>query len=312
MRLLKMINDNIPWVIKYTPSNIDSMVLTDELKNTFKTWINNNTLNNLCFYGIQGIGKTTIAKLLVKEFNCDDVLFQSCSIDGSIDMVKTTIKDFCDIIPKNQYKVVILDEADQLSQQAQMALRNIIVDSLDNCRFILTANYQDKIIDALKSRCTPIKLEFSTKDILKFCIGILNKENIKYTKQTVLDFYETIIVKKYPDIRTILEHLQMMSISGELKILKSNSIIIQNDVVKFIYDNLHKPIKEIREYLISNEDKFSADYVKLAEELFNVYDTNTEAMLIIAETLWKMSFQLDKEIQFTSMIIDLKNVIKGK
>jgi hypothetical protein len=102
----------------------------------------------------------------------------------------------------------------------------------------------------------------------------------------------------------------MMTISGELKILKADSIIIQNDVVKFIYDNIHKDIKTIREYLISNEDKFSADYVKLAEELFNVFDTSTEAMMIIADTLWRMSFQLDKEIQFTSMIINLKNVLK--
>ena len=306
-----MMNDSIPWVLKYQPKIVDDMVLAEDISTVFKNVVKSGKLNNISLFGHPGVGKTTLAKILVDQLDCEYIL-QPCSVDGSIDMVKTTIKDFCDIIPKNQYKVVILDEADQLSQQAQMALRNIIVDSLDNCRFILTANYQDKIIDALKSRCTPIKLEFSTKDILKFCIGILNKENIKYTKQTVLDFYETIIVKKYPDIRTILEHLQMMSISGELKILKSNSIIIQNDVVKFIYDNLHKPIKEIREYLISNEDKFSADYVKLAEELFNVYDTNTEAMLIIAETLWKMSFQLDKEIQFTSMIIDLKNVIKGK
>jgi DNA polymerase III delta prime subunit len=302
-------SDSIPWVLKYQPKKVSDMVLAKDISEIFENIVSSGSLNNISLFGHPGVGKTTLAKILVDQLDCE-YWIQPCSSDGSIEMVKTTIKDFCDIIPSGKYKVVILDEADQLSQQAQMALRNIIVDSLDNCRFILTANYQDKIIDALKSRCTPIKLEFSTKDILKYCINILNNENIKYTKSTLVEFYENIIVKKYPDIRTIIEHLQMMTISGELKILKADSIIIQNDVVKFIYDNIHKDIKTIREYLISNEDKFSADYVKLAEELFNVFDTSTEAMMIIADTLWRMSFQLDKEIQFTSMIINLKNVLK--
>ena len=89
-------------------------------------------------------------------------------------------------------------------------------------------------------------------------------------------------------------------------------LIIQNDVVKFIYDNIHKDIKTIREYLISNEDKFSADYVKLAEELFNVFDTSTEAMMIIADTLWRMSFQLDKEIQFINMLLNIQVILNEK
>lgn len=303
-------SDTTPWVLKYSPKTVDEMVLSKNLSEVFNEIVKTGKLSNLAIFGNPGIGKTTLAKIIVNSLDCDCWL-QPCSSDGSIDMVKTKIKDFCDIIPKGQYKVVILDEADQLSQQAQMALRNIIVDSMDNCRFILTANYQDKIIEALKSRCTPIKLEFSNKDVLKHCIEILRKENVSFDKETIKEFFEEVIIQKYPDIRTIIEHLQMMSISGELKILKSGDVQIKNEIVKYVYDNIQtQDIKKTREYLISNEDKFSADYVKLAQELFDAFDDNAEIMVIIADALWRMSFQLDKEIQFTGMLINIKNSLK--
>ena len=124
--------NNTPWVIKYAPKQLDEMILTDELRATFKSWIENKSLNNITLYGIQGSGKTTISKLIAEELGCENVLFQSCSIDGSIDMVKTKIKDFCDIYVGDEIKIIILDEADSLTATAgsnagaQMALRNII------------------------------------------------------------------------------------------------------------------------------------------------------------------------------------------
>ena len=301
--------DTTPWVLKYFPQTIDDMVLSENLSNFFKDVIKTRKLSNYSFFGQAGCGKTTLSKLLVKQLDCE-FMFQPCSIDGSIDMVKTNVKNFCDIIPKNQYKVVILDEADQLSQQAQMALRNIIVDAMDNCRFILTANYQDKIIDALKSRCTPIKIEFSTKDVLKHCAKILKKEGIKCDNDTLASFYKDVIVTKYPDIRSILEHLQMMSMNGKLVLMKNNESLIKNDVLKMIVDNIKiANIQKLREYLTANEDKFSSDYVKLAQELFDVYDDNCEVMMTIADSLWRMSFQLDKEIQFINMLINIKMIL---
>ena len=302
--------DTTPWVLKYSPKKIDEMVLSPELTEMFKNIVETQKLSNLAIFGNPGIGKTTLSKILVDSIDCEYWL-QPCSIDGSIDMVKSTIKDFCDIIPKGMYKVVILDEADQLSQQAQMALRNIIVDSMDNCRFILTANYQDKLIDALKSRCTPVKLEFSAKDVLKHCVKILNQENVKYEKDVLKDFYEEIITKKYPDVRTIIEHLQMMSLTGTLKMIKSTETVTNDEIIEFICDGIKKKsIKDIRQYLLLNEDKFSADYVSLAQKLFDAFDTSAEAMAVIADALWRMSFQLDKEIQFTGMLINLKNILK--
>ncbi len=304
-------SDTIPWVLKYSPKHIDEMILNDELKDIFKNMISTRKLSHLAIFGKPGIGKTTLAKLLGDELDCD-VLFQPCSLDGSIDLVKSKIRDFCLIIPKNDYKIIILDEADQMSFAAQTAMRNLIVDSTDNCRFILTANYQDKVIDALKSRCTPIKLEFSNKDVLKHCIEILKKENIAFDKEDIMAFYENVIVKKYPDVRTIIEHLQMMSVSGKLKLLKSTDEFVEDEVLQFVINNIQKAkIKELREYLISNEDKFSSDYVALAQKLFNAYDTSANAMAVIADALWRMSFQLDKEIQFIGMLINLKEALKN-
>lgn len=302
-------NANLPWILKYFPKTIDDMVLSEEQCILFKNIIESGNLSNYSFFGSPGCGKTTLSKLLVDNLKCE-YLFQPCSINGSIDMVKTIIKDFCDIIPRSKYKVIILDEADQLSKEAQMALRNIIVEAMDNCRFILTANYQDKIIDALKSRCTPIKIEFSTKDILKHCCKILKNENIKFDKETLLNFYDKVVIPKYPDIRAVIEHLQMMSTSGELVLLKNKESSSRSDIANYITENIKNiDIKKIREYTLSNEDKFSADYVKLAEELFNIYDDNAKIMMTIADSLWRMSFQLDKEIQFINMLLNIQIIL---
>ena len=305
-----------PWVIKYAPKTINDMILTDELKNTFKSWIDNKTLNNMTLYGIQGSGKTTISKLIAEELGCENVLFQSCSIDGSIDMVKSKIKDFCEIYSgKDKFKIIILDEADSLTQSAgnnagaQMALRNIIAESLEDTRFILTCNYLDRIIPALQSRCTPLKLEFSIQDVVKHILNILNKENIKYTKESLKEFVDITVKRRFPDLRSIIEHLQIACQTGELKCLQSTSDVLNNELIEFINDC--NDIIQIRTYLQNNEDKFSGDYIALAGKLFNYYTFNTDAMLCIADYLYKMQIVLDKEIQFTGMLIQLKQILSS-
>lgn len=307
-------SENTPWVIKYNPKTINEMVLTDELRTTFNSWVKNKTLNNITLYGIQGSGKSTLAKLLAQELNCENVLFQSCSIDGSIDMVKTKIKDFCDIYSgKDKFKIIILDEADSLTQGvgnnagAQMALRNIIVDAMDDTRFILTCNYLDRIIPALQSRCTPIKLDFNIQDVAKHIVNILNCEHIKFTKDDLKVFIDTVIKRRYPDIRSIIEHLQISCQSGELKNIQSTTDIVNDELIQFINDC--NDIMQIRAYLHQNEDKFSGDYVFLASKLFDYYTFNKDIMLCIADYLYKMSVVLDKEIQFIGMLINIKRII---
>lgn len=296
-------NNESPWVLKYAPLSVSDMVLDKNIKSTFNDIINNKSLNNICLEGNPGIGKTTLAKILVNSLNCE-YKFQSCSADGSIDMIKTTIQDYCQLFTEQgKIKIIILDEADQLSQQAQMALRNIIVDSMKDTRFILTCNYIDKIIPAIQSRCTPIKLQFSIEDVAKYIINILKSENIKFTKTTISDFFNNILKKQFPDIRSIIEKLQMCCTSGELIVNSSLGNIVEDEAINTILNNSDPKI--IREWLLNNEDKFSGDYIKLAGNLFNNIQ-DPKQLLIIADYIYKMTIVFDKEIQFYAMLISLK------
>lgn len=304
----------LPWVLKYSPKKIDDLVLTNELKDLFKGYISKNTLSNVTFYGEPGIGKSTLAKILVDELGVQDVLFQSCSIDGSIDMVKTKIQSFCQIVtPPGKLKVVILDEADSLTQTggqnagAQMALRNIILEAQEDTRFILTCNYIDRIIPALQSRCTPIKIEFSIKDIATRVLYILKQEKIKFTKETINDFINLVIKKRYPDIRSIISELELSCQTGELKILTSTTNVVTDEILNFILEN--KNIRDIRTFLIHNEEQFSGDYLALASKLFDYYmeqDVDLNIPLLISDYMYKMSIVPDKEIMFSALIIELK------
>lgn len=313
MEMEKFMN-NVPWVIKYAPEKINEMLLTEELHKTFQSWIDKGTVNNMTLYGIQGSGKTTISKLLAKELNCEHVLFQSCSIDGSIDMVKTKIKDFCDVYAgKNKLKIIILDEADSLTQSAgnnagaQMALRNIIVEAMEDTRFILTCNYLDRIIPALQSRCTPIKLEFTIQDVVKHIVNILAKEKIDFTQEDLKTFVENTVKKRFPDVRSIIEHLQISCQTGKLKNLQSTTDAVNDELIQFIVDC--QDVMQIRTFLHQNEDKFSGNYISLASKLFNYYTFNSDVMLCIADYLYKMQVVLDKEIQFTGMLVQIKRIL---
>lgn len=304
----------LPWVLKYSPKTIEDLVLTKELKQLFLETIKNNSLSNVTFYGQPGIGKSTLAKILVDQMNVSDVLFQSCSIDGSIDMVKTKIQSFCQIVtPPGKLKVVILDEADSLTQSAgnnagaQMALRNIILEAQEDTRFILTCNYIDRIIPALKSRCTPIKIEFSIKDIAARVLYILKKEKIKFTKEAVEEFINVVIKKRYPDIRSIISELELSCQSGTLKILTSTTNVITDQILNFILQN-NNP-RDIRTFLIHNEEQFSGDYFGLASKLFDYYmeqDVDLSIPLLISDYMYKMSLVPDKEVMFTALVIQLK------
>ena len=190
---------------------------------------------------------------------------------------------------------------------AQSSLRNVIEENLDDTRFILTGNYLSKIIDALQSRCTPLTVKTSLKDILERCIHILRSEKIIIKKEDVATFHDKIVKKLYPDIRSIINNLEHWSVTGTLtprEISNDSSIKVMVDYLK---DNISKKMKlsDIRQYWLNNETLFSGNYQDLAGRLFDAYSDVPINQIVIAEYLHRMSQVLDPEIQFTAMIFTL-------
>ena len=295
-------------VEKYRPETIDDIILDDNIKIMLKDKIKNKKIDNILLSGKAGIGKTSMAKILINELK-SDYLYLNCGYENGIDKVRNKIKEFCDAIAMNDEvsKIVILDESDSLSNNAQEALRNIIEENIDDTRFIFTANFENKIITPLKSRCIPIQLSFSIKDVFKRIVFILNEEKIKYTKENIRFFLDNIIKKKYPDIRGIINNLELMILGNELTI---NRIDENKDGINKVVDYIleEKLPRKIRKFCIENEDLFSGNYEELFHYLFNKLYDKPEKQVLCADYLFRMSNVLDKEIQAFSFIIELKKL----
>ena len=262
---------------------------------------------NMTLAGHQGIGKTTTARILAKSIDAD-VLYVHCGDNSGVDMVRDRVAKFCQTESlESDGKIVILDEADSLTSaqasSAQSSLRTIIEENIDNTRFILTCNYLNRIIEPIQDRCTPIKLTYSIKDVLKRVLYILKNENIKFDKETLQEFTDQIIKPLYPSIRSIINNLEFWCIDGNLKQNGVSDCTGTNDVIEHIVTNIQagNPL-DARQYWIANEDKFNADYEKLASELFNAIN-DTYIQMIIAESLKSMPLVLDKEIQMYYIVL---------
>lgn len=303
---------NINWVEKYRPIKLQDMVLDNGVRSMLENYIKKGTICNLMLAGKAGIGKSTLAKILVNELDAT-LLYINAGYDNKVETVRIKIKEFCDSVSMGGLKIVILDEADALSSNAgtgasaQGALRNIIEQSSDDTRFILTCNYLNKIIEPIQSRCTPIKLRFTIDDVLKRCVYILKEENIKFDKETLLEFSQEVIKRKLPDIRSIINNLEQWSVSGTLENKGASESAELEKIVDMIFTE--SDAKKIRTYLIQNEDKFSGDYEILTKLLFNRYfevKDGGKKQLQIAEALYRMSICLDSEVQFYAMLLQIK------
>jgi DNA polymerase III delta prime subunit len=300
------------WVEKYRPAILKDLVLNEDIRSVISGFLKKKTICNLLLAGRAGIGKTTLAKIISNELNAT-LLYINASVDNNVETVRTKVKEFCDSVALDGLKIVILDEADSLSSNAgtgasaQGALRNIIETSSDDTRFILTCNYLNKIIEPIQSRCSPIKLRFTIDDVLKRCVTILQAEKVKFDAETLTEFAQEVIKRKLPDVRSIVNNLEQWSISGTLENKGSNESAEIEKIIEGIYkaDNVLK----IREFLISNEDKFSGDYEMLAKLLFEKYFDDAKGgktQLVIAESMYRMAVCLDSEVQFYAMLLQIK------
>jgi DNA polymerase III delta prime subunit len=298
---------NQVWTEKYRPINIEDVILSEEEKNFFTSL--KEIPNNLLLVGNPGIGKSTVAKILAKKFAPHSYMYINASEQGNIDTVRTLISEFISVSSiDGNGKVVILDEADGVSLAAQQALRSIMEEYLDSVKFILTANYRNKLIEALRSRCQEFSFTCSEKMVLTRIIQIIKSEKIVVPKESIENI-KTLVKDFFPDIRKTINELQRCCVSGTFTYNKRNS----NDFAREIKENLKegKDVFEIRQKVVENTDKFGNDYHSLMKDLFHLYvrECNSIASILISEYMYRHSFVMDPEINFSALLFNLKSKI---
>lgn len=301
------------FVEKYRPKTIDEVIFQDDaMKRKFSNLIKSGEIPSLLFSGVQGTGKTTLSRVLVEQLNLDpaDILKINASDENSIDDMRNKIKNFAYSMPMGKFKVVQLEEFDYLSHSAQSVLRVIIEDTSDVTRFIATCNNENKIMPAIKSRFQ--KYYFKAPDqehVLIRMAEILAEEGIEFE----LDLLEKYVRASYPDIRDIINSLEMNSENG---ILRDAKVVSSADWRFAIIDLLDKgDFRAIRKIVCENasreeyEDvyRFMYDNVNKSKH-FNTVDKQEAAFVIIADYLYKNAFVADGEINLAAMFIELGQI----
>ena len=311
-------NDVILWVEKYRPSKISDCILTDDLKTTFQTFVNESHVPNLLLSGGPGVGKTTIAKAMLKELDATYMMING-SEESGIDVLRNKIKNFASTVSMDgKRKFVILDEADYLNPQStQPALRGFIEEFHKNCGFILTCNFKNRIIEPLHSRCSVI--EFRIPSSLKPTLAdkffkrvqtILTEENVQFQPKAVA----SVVEKYFPDWRRVLNELQRYSASGTIDsgILVNISETNMRDLVSFLKD---KDFKSIRKWVANNLDNDpSRMYRKVYDTLYDEIDPNTvpHMVLAVADYSYKSAFVADQENNMLAFMIEIMTQVRFK
>jgi DNA polymerase III delta prime subunit len=297
-------NINQVWVEKYRPKSIEEMILSEKNREHFSNLTE--IPNNLLFVGNPGCGKTTLAKILANKFAPYSYLYINASEEGNIDTVRNKIADFISVMSMDgSQKVVILNEADGVSLVAQQALRSIMEDYLDSVKFILTANYKNKLSEAIRSRCQEFTLEYTDKQVLQRVVQILKLEKISVNPEDKPNLLQ-LIKEHSPDIRKTLNELQSACITRTFKYSITDYASFAEDIKLEL--NSGKHVFVIRQKIVDNLDKFGNDYHTLMKNLYNLYivDQNMIAVLLISEYMFKHSQVLDPEVNFTGLLINLK------
>ena len=296
------------WVEKYRPHKLDDLILDDKSLRVVKQF--EDEIPNLLFVGSPGTGKTTLARIIVNDILGCNFLYINASDESGIDVIRHNITNFAQTKSfDGGIKVVILDEADGLTPQAQAALRNTMETYAKYCRFILTANYKHKIIPALQSRCQSLDLKPVVDQAAKRCFNILRLENVKVSEEQKKKF--VILVKKhFPDLRKTINEIQKSIVDGELCIDSNAS---DNELLAKVMHGVRTNSLGLRKYLIENEDRFQGDYdTLLANFLDFLYEQDLpdmkkkEMIVIIADHLYKSAFVVDKEINAFACLVSLE------
>ena len=296
------------WVEKYRPQDLSTYIGNEHLKSKVKVYLESEDVPHLLLYGKAGTGKTTLAKIVVNNIDCD-YMYINASDENKVDDVRNKIKTFASSVGFKSLKVIILDECDYLTPNAQAALRNLMETFSKHCRFILTCNYVERIIDPIQSRCQSYKVvPPSKKEVAQQMVEILDKENCLYK----LDDVALIVNAGYPDIRRVINSAQRQIVDGKLKI--DTSSVIQNNYKLQLLEMLSNGAKlnDIRQLIADNS---ISDYSELFRLLYDEVDNygkgkQAECIMNIAEAQYQDVHVVDKEINFMSLIIRLTRILK--
>ena len=301
------------WAIKYRPDCFKSMVLPKFTKEQLESWKNEGEFPNLLLCSRPGMGKTSLAKVIGIEFDCD-TLYINASDEGNVETIRTKVKDFATTASLNgNLKLVILDEADGFSNiQSQKILRALMEEVADTCRFILTANYRHKIIDPIISRCVELDITAPKLDIVKRCVEILKLEGIKASMEEIRKI-PALVDAFYPDIRSVIKTLQ--NCVDENNILKVKEFKLDEVFVSNLIDDIleNKDGIAARRYVIENELQFNGDYSNLLMQLYKYVIDKTELdhtlkaswTIVIAEYLYRMTSAVDTEICMAACLAEM-------
>lgn len=290
-------------VEKYRPTNLNNYVGNESIKKSISSYIGQNDIQNLIFYGPAGTGKTTLAKLIVKNIECDH-LYINASDERGIETIRDKVSGFASTMSFKPLKVVILDEADFLTIQAQASLRNVIETFSRTTRFILTCNFIERIIDPLQSRCQTLKVVPPNKqDILKHLVKVVKREDIS----TIEDDLKIIVNNNYPDVRKMLNTIQVSTTDNKLNL--DTTALVSSNYIKDVLKELSngKSWTNIRQIIANANVKDFEELYRTLYDKSSEYAPGKEGMVAfhINEYSYQSNFRIDKEINCMALINQL-------
>ena len=304
-------NDEYLWVEKYRPRKVSDCILPDRIKKSFQEYVDKGSIPNLMLTGTAGVGKTTVAIAMCEEIGLN-YLFINSSEERGIDMLRTKIKGYASTISlTGGRKVIILDEADYLTPEAQAGLRGAIEEFSDNCSFIFTCNFKARLIEALHSRCSVIDFTLKTEEKPKMALmltkrleGILSSEGVTYDKEVLVQ----IVGKFFPDYRRTLNELQRYSSGGSIDagtLAQVSDVRKIADLVGFLKN---QNFAEMRKWVVANSDIDPARiYRKVYDSLYEYFKPASipQAVVIIAKYQYQAAFVADQEINLVACLTEI-------
>ena len=299
------------WVERYRPVSLENYIGNEHLKTKVSRYISTGDIPHLLLYGKAGTGKTTLAKLLVSNIDCDQ-MYVNASDENNVETVRNKIKMFASSVGFKDLKVIILDECDFLTPNAQAALRNLMETFSKHCRFILTCNYVERIIDPIQSRCQSFQIiPPSKKEVAIHTSSILNTEGVSFDNEQIV----TMVNSSYPDIRRIINAVQRNIVDNQL--IVDTESLVQNDYKLQVLEILQtqdkkNAFKNLRQLLADSQIRDYADLFRLLYDEVDSYGKGHIAEVILTIAKYELSDAqvVDKEINAMAMLIEILNTIK--